>query len=546
MGRVKNNMEIMEKKKKKINTLDVSIVNNLVLKNLPLAKKVYKNRKGSNEEAYSFIISCLEILFKKEFSAEKLEEIITDGGEDKDIDVFYDDDEFIHIMDCKNSNRIETNLIENFCKNLNRYILEDPGTNEIKKLNPYLESQLEKFHKEKTNFNKKIKIYVIRNSENKFQKKDKDCLDGLKIQYDSVEELFFENREELIGKFSETENYLNDWEVKLFSKEDKLYFSKDKKELIIKLSLLELINLKKLSADSKTDLFNKNIRVFANNKNLALGIIDTIKESPDNFHIFHNGIVIIVNSIKSGNSNSFKFKNPQIINGCQTVNTLYETYKNDLDNEKIKKAKVICKIYRLEENMIEKVCEASNTQVKISNSDLRSNDFIQLKIEKYINNIPKKNYYYERKKTKKKIKNKILITDFAQWYYACVFEEPADAKNKKAKLFDVVSENSLYKLIFNEKKIKPKNIELICDIGLLVRNKKTEYKKDEYKLLKYADLHIMAGMYLKKIKSEYGFNEVFKIVKKVTKNIMKKNPKTDLNKIFTKNKNTWKLIKNKL
>jgi len=464
----------------------------------------------------------------------------------KDIDVFYDDGEFIHIMDCKNSNRIETNLIENFCKNLKEYVFEDPGLGKIKKLNFCLRDHLEKFHN--NSYDKKIKIYIIRNSENKFQNKDKNCFNQLEAGYDSIEEIVFKNGEELIGKFSKTENYLDAWKIKLSSKEDKLYFDKNKKELMIKLSLSELINLEKLAKDKGADLFNKNIRVFVNNKNLAFGIIETVNERPDNFHVFHNGIVIIVDDIKSGSSNSYNFKNPQIVNGCQTVNTLYETYKEDLNNSKIKKAKVICKIYQLEEKMIEKVCEASNTQVKISNSDLRSNDFIQFKIEKYINNIPKKNYYYERKKTNKKIKNKILMTDFAQWCYACIFKEPADAKNKKAKLFDIISKDSLYKLIFNEKKLKPNNIRLICDLGLLIRNKIIKYRKDsdKQKLLKYADLHIMAGMYFKKLKNESGFNRVFKIVEKITKNITKKNPETDLNKIFTKTKNTWNLIKRRL
>lgn len=521
------------------------IVKNLNSENLNLAKQIHRGG-GSAPEAYAFIISSLRILFKKNFSFSDFQEIITDGGEDGSIDVFYSDDRTCYIMDIKDSKFIKTSDITKFSRDLEEYVFQQPETKKMQKLNRRVKNKLEKFHKHE--FKKNIIIYVIRNSEKGFSNKDKYDLNELKNKYNSIKEVVYLNRNDLVDRLYESENFLENWRVKLTDKKDILFSSDDNKELIVKIPLVDLIKLQEKANKNNKNLYNKNIRVFLNNKTVKSGIIETIKNDPKNFHIYHNGIVMVVKKIKTGSSSSFIFKNPQILNGCQSINTLYEKFKDYSDGENLKFAKIICKINETEdEKLIDKICEASNTQARIQNYDLRANDDIQILIQKFINNIPKKKYYYERKRSKRKIKNKIKMTEFAQWSYSCLFNDPALPKNSMSKLFEIIESDSIYYQLFNEKKLTPAKIEKISSIGLFVKEKKKSMCKDDKKeLLKHAELHIVAGMYYLNKINDKVFNKVFSEVKRVASNKKKNNPELDNNKIFTKDKETWMQIKKKL
>ena len=386
--------------------LEEEIIKNLIIKNLELAKKVRNGVRGSSDEAYSFIISCIkDVLFcDRSFDLEKLKEIIVDGGGDGEIDVFYEDDSYIHIMDIKNTKSLETKSFEDFKNNLIKYIFNQADDAEIEKLNPRIKLQLKNFYN--NSISKKIKIYIIRNSQNDFTKKDKDVFADVSKNYTDVEVIFL-NRNDLFNKILLTENYNLTWDFKI--KKDDITYQKNKEEFILKISIFELFNLAKKAKVENSDLFSKNVRTFLNNKSLSDGIIDTILNKPEKFHLFHNGITFSVYNVDIKARNCFILSHPQIINGCQTLNSIYEYFKDktDTDIESLKKAKVFCRIFTLEKKTIEKVCEASNTQVKISHSDLRSNDDIQIKLEKFINSLPDREVCLQEKKGKFKIKEEV-------------------------------------------------------------------------------------------------------------------------------------------
>ena len=522
--------------------MEEEIIKNLIEKNLELSKRIRDVNLGSKNEAYSFIISCVkDILFcDSPFNEEKLKKIITDGGEDGGMDLFYDDGNIIHIMDLKNTNTLETKSFKDFNDNLIKYIFNEADSEEIEKLNPRIKSQLKSFYSDQSS--KKIKVYIIRNSVNNFTKKDKKMLEDVE-KYSDVEILFF-NRNDLIDFLLLSENFLHEWIFRVDKKD--MTYKKDKSEYVLKISLSELFNLVKQAKDKNNDLFAKNVRSFINNKSLSTSIINTILNKPEVFHLYHNGITFSVLDVKEEAKNSFRLINPQIINGCQTVNTIYEYFHNKANDANLKKTKVFCKIYKLKKEEIEKVCEASNTQVKITHLDLRSNDDVQIKLEKYINSIPHSDYLYERKKgVKKKNKTAITMSDLGQWIYSCKFEEPADSKNKKSELFEIVSKQPLYRKIFADH-FDAKEIKFFCDCGIFVKKEIKKKLKKDRKLLKYADLHIMAGMFLLKKISTRSFNKIFSSIKKVIKKPIISKYGDDYNKIFTKEKNTWMLIKKEL
>ena len=111
-------------------------------------------------------------------------------------------------------------------------------------------------------------------------------------------------------------------------------------------------------------LFERNIREYLGNKGINKNIYKTLKdpEQRKNFFYYNNGITIICEKIGSQDNNvrkynehisvGFKIDNPQIVNGCQTVNSIYtalQEYASDEDVEKqFKDTFVMLKILQID------------------------------------------------------------------------------------------------------------------------------------------------------------------------------------------------------
>lgn len=93
-------------------------------------------------------------------------------------------------------------------------------------------------------------------------------------------------------------------------------------------------------------IFDKNIREYLGNKGVNKSIYQTLldKEDRKNFFYYNNGITVICDKMtkivtqpSDYNMNAaFTIENPQIVNGCQTVNSIYEALKN-IDPDKLEK-----------------------------------------------------------------------------------------------------------------------------------------------------------------------------------------------------------------
>jgi hypothetical protein len=131
-------------------------------------------------------------------------------------------------------------------------------------------------------------------------------------------------------------------------------------------------------------LFSSNIRVFLGNKEVNQGIIDTLKNDPENFWYYNNGITALCSSIKkkpmggnSRESGTFECKNFRIVNGAQTVGSIYTANQNY--PEKLEQARVNIRLISLEncpEEFASNITRYNNTQNKID-----SRDFVALDTE---------------------------------------------------------------------------------------------------------------------------------------------------------------------
>ena len=143
-------------------------------------------------------------------------------------------------------------------------------------------------------------------------------------------------------------------------------------------------------ARHKTRLLEMNVRVFLSQRvNVNKGIRDTIRYEPNLFCAYNNGITVVAEKVKIDKSNNRleikAVKDFQIVNGGQTTASLYHTrkkFKSDLSKIYVQMKLMVINddaesnagTQRLADTLIPKIGRYSNTQNKVSMSDLSANE----------------------------------------------------------------------------------------------------------------------------------------------------------------------------
>ena len=205
-------------------------------------------------------------------------------------------------------------------------------------------------------------------------------------------------------------------------------------------------------------LFAKNIRGWlGSNTDINESITETIKKEPYNFWYYNNGITIVCDDAKreaQGGQDAIIIEGAQIINGQQTTRTLCDSDSKDTN--------VLVKIIKIPrdfdnngdyDKLVNSIVRSTNWQNYISPSDLVSNDYIQVFLEREFR---KKGYQYIRKDMSKTEARTLYGQGFhqidkkelAQAIAACLFD-PLVVRKGKEKLF----EDPYYKSIFSSTRL---------------------------------------------------------------------------------------------
>ena len=154
----------------------------------------------------------------------------------------------------------------------------------------------------------------------------------------------------------------------------------------------------KMEAMAFDNIFNKNIRNSVTNKIFYNDFLNTLKITggeAQNFHLFNNGITMVASYVKSDHEHEIHVRNPQIVNGQQTIRTLRKIIMN---NEKIGEFFIPIRIIETnDDNLITKIARYSNNQKAVNPAEIFyvSNDF-----RKIANKAKKFGYVLKGKKGK--------------------------------------------------------------------------------------------------------------------------------------------------
>ncbi|MCA4776093.1 AIPR family protein [Empedobacter stercoris] len=185
-------------------------------------------------------------------------------------------------------------------------------------------------------------------------------------------------------------------------------------------NILEHLNAKVFSIPAKQliklegiqdrTLFYKNVRYGVGNTRVNKSIKKNITndEEHENFFLYHNGITIVCNKLTVEEREEdliIKISNYGVINGCQSLLTLYE------NREKLtKNLNLLVKVIEIDtsSNLVDDITYFANNQNSISLKDLRSNDSAQRSLQKEFRSLFGNKVGYARKRGED-VKSKITI-----------------------------------------------------------------------------------------------------------------------------------------
>ena len=169
--------------------------------------------------------------------------------------------------------------------------------------------------------------------------------------------------------------------------------------------VVSLYGLYDKAIKKKYPIFDKNIREYLGNKGINKNIYKTLLDPKErkNFFYYNNGVTLIcekmygieTKNVAVNMDAAFKVDNPQIVNGCQTVNSIYEALKNINPNnleEEFKDTFVMLKVLEIKkedfesEDLYKNIVRYNNSQNSINEKAFVANSAQFLRLQKEFEN----------------------------------------------------------------------------------------------------------------------------------------------------------------
>lgn len=506
-----------------------NILQSEITHEIKLSKESDKARFGF----YLFILECItnikdiNDLLKLITDTEFNKQVLNTSFEDNGIDAIYinEDEKEISLYNFK----YRENYNEDSKHSMNDVFISQKFTNSLissnsngltNKLKAYAEDIIKCFD---SNDVWKFKLYMVSNESKNLDKNDHN-IEQLKELYDleiipiSLSEIndFMSLRPEPICA------------KMILEKESILSYSEDAlsstKSYIIKLSIPDLLRITcnekmmrneyNLSDYTKLNALTLDYNILFDNVRGYLGdtkynknIFKTLKEEPNRFFMYNNGITITAQNIdvlpiNANKKMQFDLTDIQIVNGGQTLRSLHRFNSFDKSNltDYLANGEVLVRIFKTGNNpeLTSKIAEYTNSQNEISSIDLKSIAHIQIQIEQFLE---VHNIIYARKVgdsglNNKSYKHKISMEKFAQILFS-ISGNPEKASNQKKKIFE-----KYYNDVFGEDNF---NINESANIVNKYYNIQSIYKSTNYDL---SDQKIFYIFYI----SKYLGDDILEII----------------------------------
>lgn len=484
----------------------------------------------------------------------------SNNGEDGKIDGYFvtgnDDRITVSLLQAKNTKKISHKDIELFFSSIRKYVIEEknlPNEYEsLKKLIAKIDEKTRKYPNAET----KYKAYISGDIDEKQKELFKELFIN-EFENDGNITLDFKTFSDIEKDIKNIRKNIldgksNDIKIHLSPKysTDTIEYKKSKVAIAVFTAdeIIKLINSEFENNFELSRLFSGNVRGFLDTTDVNQSIKETIENSPITFLSKNNGAVIVCDELKTQSNGSLIIKNPIIVNGQQTVSTIYKYAVKKQQREKVQ---VMIKFIEIanDENKNEillEVAKASNQSNCIDSLDLLSNRSLFRELVKYFG---EKDIYLKIKEGE--LLNEIFLSkaetvdfvDLLQIWVAVYLKRPADAKtiNKNISIFTKAynAKESKYNLIVSDKNSE-KMKEMFMYSYDVYKHKSKIIKKYFEKNIYYEHAQYFILYLLSEIKpgeivntTESDFEEVESIINKIVSKAKKRKEKD--NKEFTYN-----------
>lgn len=240
------------------------------------------------------------------------------------------------------------------------------------------------------------------------------------------------------------------------------------KAVIAALPLMECIKIPGIKDGS---LFRKNVRQsLGSNNKVNKGIARTIKNTPGDFFFLHNGVTAICSQI-SIHENILSVKELNVVNGCQSLNTIYSCSESA---KRANNAYIMFRFYEITNaERADHISISTNSQSAVKARDLRSNDKAVLAMKKAYEQYYTDGYFItKRGETVDTVKYNtahiVNLTDLGKQLIAWHSQRP-NLSYGETKIFD-----KYFDQLFR-REYKPENIQAL---NVLFRTVYSKWDKD--------------------------------------------------------------------
>ena len=185
-------------------------------------------------------------------------------------------------------------------------------------------------------------------------------------------------------------------------------------------------------------LFRKNVRQsLGKNNRVNKGIAKTLKEEPQDFFFFHNGITAICSHVNL-KGDILEIKDFNVVNGCQSLNTICscsETVRKNSDGY------IMFRFYEIADpEKADKISTSTNSQSAVKARDLRSNDKRVIAMKKAYEQCYKDGYFITKRgenadQVKYNADHIVSLTDLGKQIIAWHSQRPT-VSYSETKIFD--------------------------------------------------------------------------------------------------------------
>lgn len=236
------------------------------------------------------------------------------------------------------------------------------------------------------------------------------------------------------------------------------------------------------------DVFRNNIRLYLGPTEVNQKIEQTLREEPHNFHLYNNGLTITTKEIKPVLEN-YIITPINIVNGCQTANSVYNVFK--ANSTTIDTVKIPVKIIKASDDEYEKITIRTNSQNGISEKDLISISNIQKDLEDSLskNKFQSKTFSYKRQnsvddESSTDVDYVVNINDILRAFFSTVLYIP----HKVSGYFDKTTSN-LIDIVFEDRFID------LYQITVSIYKVASDYVEDIYPDFKKQRYHLLYLLY---------------------------------------------------